>query len=640
MSFQPLDSRSGNDFQASHAGPSQVCVIARQRNSGRSRASLLLAMLVTVVMLCICAVRASGQDEAGAADGGYDIIKMDDQMSNWLEKGTPGSKGTRETREKGIIAAAKSYSSGNKSMDASEVRRVGFFFNSYVPATMTDAKASKRLTPLMREVHDCLSRSQRGRDINARKTVANALKAQMTKIAAGNYHPSARINAALILGRLETAPADMSNRRPPTPYIEVLGTLLSLYGDESNLEGLRVAALVGIHRHVNYGFQQIQAPQAAQIKAQMTKLLDSKTPINRTDSVHAYLQRYAIDILEKLGKSEEDDKQLGVKLIGISKAPEKQELIALYSASKIGTLGEKLKGQVADPDEVLQQWARLAHGAFQSEVDRLNALKRADAAPSQPIKPEDVLQPKVTKDESGGGIGGSGGPDDFDEGGDDELGMGGMSGMDPGEGGYDEDPDEGMEDDIFGNYGGGVTGGGQTPDYKPQPAEVIGSRRYLNKVLQQLKLGSTGSRAKGMPREDKKGGLMLCVADEEDKAEAVKVWVEKMEEVLTALNKGELETLEKYMKEVEAQVEVLAELADIDAVDVGGNDKKAKADPFFSGDNALAPAGAKPADGKPADGKPADAKPADGKPAVSSDPDGDAIFGAAPAGEKPENPAP
>jgi uncharacterized protein YnzC (UPF0291/DUF896 family) len=165
--------------------------------------------------------------------------------------------------------------------------------------------------------------------------------------------------------------------------------------------------------------------------------------------------------------------------------------------------------------------------------------------------------------------------------------------------------------------------------YEDQPAEVIGSRRYLNKVLQQLKLGATGSRSKGMPKEKEKGGLMICVAEDAKQAEVVKVWVEKMEAVLTALNQEELEDREKYIEGVKEQVEVLAEMADIDAVDVGGNDKKAKADPIFSGDNALAPADGKPADGKPADGKPA-----------AADPEGDAIFGATPAGDAPENPAP
>jgi uncharacterized protein YnzC (UPF0291/DUF896 family) len=589
-------------------------------------------MLVTVALLCTCAVRASGQEEAGAADGGYDMIKMEDQMSTWLEKGAAvpegkkSTKETRETRERGVIAAAKSYSSGSKNLDSSEMKKVVFFFTSFVPATMTDPKATKRLTPLMREVHDCLLRSQRSRDVEVRRTVVKALNTQMSKIAGGNYYPIARINAALVLGRLDATPADVSNRRPPTPYLEVLGTLLKVYGDESNVDGLRVAALVGIHRHALYGFKNILAPQAAEMKAQMTKLLDAETPVNRTDRVHAYLQRYAVDILQQLGNSDEENKQLGVKLIGISKAPKKQELIALYSASKIGVFGAKIKGEVADPGDVLQQWARLAHHAFQSEVNRLNALTRIGPTPNQPMKPEDVLQPKVTEDETGGGIGGSGGPDGFDEGGDGELGMGGMGGMDPGEG-YGEDPNEGMEDDDFGGFG-GMTGS-QTKVYEDQPAEVIGSRRYLNKVLQQLKLGATGSRSKGMPKEKEKGGLMICVAEDAKQAEVVKVWVEKMEAVLTALNQEELEDREKYIEGVKEQVEVLAEMADIDAVDVGGNDKKAKADPIFSGDNALAPADGKPADGKPADGKPA-----------AADPEGDAIFGATPAGDAPENPAP
>ena len=89
MSFQPLDSRLGNDFHASQAGTGHVGEIAQKRNSGRSRASFLLALLVTVVTLCLWAVQASGQEEGEAADAGYDSIPMNENLAN-------DSKGTLE----------------------------------------------------------------------------------------------------------------------------------------------------------------------------------------------------------------------------------------------------------------------------------------------------------------------------------------------------------------------------------------------------------------------------------------------------------------------------------------------------------------------------------------------------------------
>ena len=600
----------------SQDGNSQVTALAAEEHTGRSRSRLMLAMLAVVVSLCIYAVRVSGQDNAAAANGGYKTVPMHQAFAD----------GKMEPR---VIAAAKSYCAGGNS-DPIMVRA---YFQRYVPAKMTGANSLKELTPLMKDVNVLLARSQRSNPFLG-KAVADLLLPPMKALATDNYHPTARINAVLLLGRMDSAPADAAGRIPPRPYLAALPTLLDVYKDENNVDGLRVAALLGLQRQVGLGFNQIPAAQKDQLRSMMTELLDSKTPVNRTDQVHAYLQRYAVDILQQLGSSEDDGKQLGVKLIGISTAPENEELIALYSAAKIGALGGSLKGQVQKPEDVLEGWARLAHDAFQSEVERLNALERTPPTQNQPIKPADVLQPKVDKSAKSSGVG-SGGPDM--EGDEDGAmgGMGGMEGMELGAG-YDESPGDGMDDDdMFGGMGGMF--GGQTTEYKDQPAEVIGSRRYLNKVLQQINLGATGAKSKGVPKV--KGGLMLCV--DEAKADVVEDWVVKLDEIITALNSETLDDREKFLEGLDEQIVVLAELAKIDAGDKKSAKPNDKTDSSLEGDvldgaqDPLAddPAAGNPAAGNPAAGNPAAGNPAPGAPAAPGNP-------APGAPAAPGNPAP
>ena len=619
MSFQPIDTRSGNDFHTSGDGTTRVTAKAVECQSAKSCSRLMLALLVVAVMLCVYVTRVSAQNEPAAANGGYETVPMNAAFL---------PDGKMEAR---VVAAAKSFCAGGNS----DPRMVGAYFQRLVPAKMTGPDALKELTPLMKDVNVLLARSQRSKPFLGKK-VADMLLPPMKALATGNYHPTARINAALILGRMDSAPADAAGRVPPTPYLAALPTLVDVYKNENNVDGLRVAALLGLQRQVGLGFNQIPAAGQEQLRSMMTELLDSKTPVNRTDKVHAYLQRYAVDILQQLGSSEDDGKELGVKLIGISTAPENEELIALYSAAKIGSLGGSLKGQVDKPEDVLEGWARLAHDAFQSEVQRLNSLERAPPISNQPVKPIDVLRPKVDKSNKSSGAG-SGGLDMGE--GEDEMmgGMGGMEGMETGAG-YDESPADGMEDDdMLGGMGGMF--GGQTTEYKDQPAEVIGSRRYLNKVLQQLNLGATGSRTKGVPKTG--GGLMLCV--DEAKADSVKDWVVKLDEVITALNSETLDDREKFLEGLDEQIVVLAELANIQAGDKKAAKPKDNGDFALEGDVLDGPqdpaADGAAAPGTPAaPGNPAPAAPGNPAPAAPGNPAPAAPGNPAPAA--PGNPAP
>ncbi len=312
---------------------------------------------------------------------------------------------------------------------------------------------------------------------------------------------------------------------------------------------MRAAALQGLQRHVSYGFQQIQGQDKATLTAAMTKLLDSSPPAGRSPAAHAYLQRFAVDILDTLrGKQ---DKSLGVKLISMSTEPSNPNLIALYSASRIGAMGADSKGEVNAPEKVLESWSQRVLDAFEGEIERLKSLERPKKARVQPTKPESFLQKKTAAQaRTQMGRGGGMNEDAYME---MEMGMESYEdemGMDMGMESYEGMMDMGMMGRM-----------GQAPAAKPQPPEVSVSRRQLNYVLQQLHLGVSGNPAAGMPTRSP-GGLLASVAD--DKKPVVEAWITAMEPIVIALNEEQLDDREKYLEGLEAQVVVLREMLGIE----------------------------------------------------------------------------
>ena len=393
----------------------------------------------------------------------------------------------------------------------------------------------------MKESTDLLARAQRSNRPQVAFQLMKYIYDGMKKVAEGNYHPAARINALLVLSRMDSRPADNSSRTPPIPLANARPILLAQYQKEDNPDGVRAAALQGLHRHVMYGFRAISDADKATLRTAMDELLQAEPPAGRSAEAHAYLQRFAVDILEMLQPA--NDKSLGVKLISLSTQPNNPDLIALYSASRIASMGADLKGQVATPEDVLKNWSMRALAAFESELQRFNAFERPKPDKTQPKKPEDQLGKKTEKPVRSA----MGSMDDYEM----EDMMGSMEDYDM------EDMMGSMDDydmeDMMGGYGMGM---GRVPEAKPQPPEVLASRRKLNHVLQQLHLGVTGAAEKGVPARDP-GGLLASVT--EDKQPVVKEWITAMESIVTAINDEMRDDETKYLETLVEQTAALRE---------------------------------------------------------------------------------
>ncbi|MFG0266654.1 MAG: hypothetical protein ACF8AM_16130 [Rhodopirellula sp. JB055] len=526
----------------------------------------------------------------------------------------------------GYERAAKTLASTRKAEQLTDdVKKDARIYIEYiVPYKMVRKEYLKEMAPMLAALEKSVSRAQ-GSNTPGKTILLKNVYNGMTKVAKGNYIPAARINAVLVLGRLDSLPYDGNSGRPPRPLGAVVpalfNTLVGLYEDEQEVDGVRAAALQSLHRIAMYGFPSLKAENKAKLTQVMTDLLEAPAPEGRDAKAHAYLQRFAVDILHYI--STPQDKTLGKQLISISTNEEQPDLIALYSASQLGDMSTELEGQVADTEGVLKSWSRRAFATVESEINRLNALDRTTTmAVKQPPSPDTFLgvkeEKKKQKDKSRTGAGMMGGG--MGMGMDDMMGGMGMDdsmmmdGMDMGMG---MDGMEGMGmDEMMGGMGMGMMG--RTPAAKPQPPEVSLSRRRITMVLQQLLRGAVGSPVAEVPNTP--SGLISAASDEDKKT--LTSWVDDIRPIAEAINDDMLDDKKKWMESLEEQRVALAKLAGVELSgedEDNGGDRRAVGLPMLGlpGDQPAALPGDLPAADAPGAGLPEGGLPGAGLPGAN-----------------------
>lgn len=425
------------------------------------------------------------------------------------------------------------------------------FASMYVPARITDPAAVSEISELTTALTDAVVMAQRSKSPNAQDLLKNVFLG-MRGVATGNYHPPGRIAAIMTLSRLNLGAPSFG--QPPRVIPQNVDLLLAIYRDEANDEGVRAAALQGVRHQVSYGYPQLDDARKAKVVAAMTELLESTAPEDRSPEVHAYLQRFAVDLLGLLQGG--GDKDLATKLVSLSTSRTSPDLIAFHSAARIAGMNEGLAGNVPESEVVLEKWSARMMRSFRSELERLNSFDPPTAAREQPRAARDLLksatEPRRRRPGGAGGDMYDGGEysEMMEPGGEDYAGGGEM-------GGYE------MED-YDGGFAPGGEGFGRQPEAKPQPPEVLASRRHLNLIMQQLHLAVTGSAKPGTP--NRPGGLLAAV-DEADRGPILD-WVRQMEGVVAAMNDTMLEDRKKFITAIEEQLLVLEELAGDEAIDL------------------------------------------------------------------------
>ncbi len=495
------------------------------------------------------------------------------------------------------------------------------YYQRYLFGKLKDPAFSAEYGQIAQSMLDDLDRSQRT-GTPAARLLSEWIVAGASVIAADNYHPTARVNATLLLALVDQQAADLRALKPPVPARAALSPLFRLYTTESNPDGVRAAALQGLARHVQLGALTNPDHRKA-VAGPMLQLAKSDPPATRSAEAHAFMQRYAIDMLSILADPNAFA-ETAQTLVSLSTAKEKPSLIAAYAASKVGQF-QPGKAKVNQPSKVLDSWAARAAQAIDQELERIARLDPPVPVRDQPAMPtEQTRRPTFFSQEGGDGM------DD---------------GYDPGSDMDDYTPDDGMDGgmDDYDPYDGGGGLYTSVPQVKPQPLEVVTSRRRINHLLQQLHMGVTGQSTAGTP--SRPAGL-LAVATEPEKA-AFEKWIKTVSEVIAAINADTLDERPKFVEELKAQSVVLKNLAGMNvaaeepslALDLNldaftapaGPMNAAAAGPAGGGDPA-GPGAQAPAPGPRNGQAPAGANPVPDPqpPRAGPNPDGDLLDGLAP----------
>ena len=455
---------------------------------------------------------------------------------------------------------------------------VDFYLKTYIPWKMTQKENLPELTDTVEGLLKNLDRVQRSEGAGLKTLLAGTFVGMKT-VAEGNFIPAARINAINALSRINARPLDIANSRPPVPLSYSFKVMMDLYKNEKEIDGVRAAALHGLHRYANLAFPIMTPAQKKELVDEMNKLLSSEPPGSRDPAAHAYLQRFAVDILNLFRPP--NDPALGTQLISISTSEKAPDLIALYSASQLGTLKPQgLQAQAKDPAPIVKKWSLRAFQSIESELARIAALNHVKPAQKQPPNPKAFLQKsranKPPARRPPAGMGGRMG-----------MGMGMEEGMDSSYGdememGMEMGMDMGMEMEMgFGMMG-------MAPVAKPQPPEVDISRRHLTHVLQQMLIGATGTRD-GQTETATVG--LLAAADQPNRP-ALKQWVDQVVTVLDAVNDDLLDTREKWVQMLEDQRLVIGEMAGLEVERAEDDEDIDDNDPGLPGLPGFGPAAA------------------------------------------------
>lgn len=437
---------------------------------------------------------------------------------------------------------------------------------------------------------------------------------KLKEIASGDFHPAARINAMLIIVELNQKEMVRSGTvTPPDPYLPALPFLVDVLEDKNQIDGVRVVALLGILRQIQWD-SRIRESQAQGTKQQITKVDDAlrdrinqlalaiinaaAPPPGRTVEGHAWMQRRAIDVLGALGTIGTNVNAASTieNMVGDDKAPLS---LRCGAAEALGLINLPPETKLS-ATETAGKLGELALSACRNELKRIEDDKKHMAESAAGRGAGGVGPMGMSGGAPGpGGAGPTGGFDDGPGGGPPGMagmpGMGGMGGMMPGRG--------------------GAMTKAKLDAYKLEVAQ-----RRLKSQLHSVKIGLAGMK-------DRTTGVMGLAKDGTKERDTIAKLAKEVTDLRDATDGDDIKDLDKLVTEVKKRVRDL-ETATKATVALAKPAPKAKADEPDEPDAPDAPAG-KPA-GKPA-AKPA-AEPAD-EPAAEDPP-------AKPSAKPAEKPAP
>ncbi len=177
-------------------------------------------------------------------------------------------------------------------------------------------------------------------------------------IAKGNYHPAARYNAMMAIGELNEIEPQGSD--PGKPWNKTVPVMLAAVADPQQADYVRVAALLGVLRHVRAKGLTDELRQNV-TDACLRLVNATQPPAGRTPDGHAWLKAQAADILGELGRPGPK----GEVLVGLGKMAGDRSTLLLARRAAVRALA-KIDPAGASPENAAT--AALGIAAFVHDI--------------------------------------------------------------------------------------------------------------------------------------------------------------------------------------------------------------------------------------------------------------------------------
>jgi hypothetical protein len=230
------------------------------------------------------------------------------------------------------------------------------YYNTYALARWSQPSNINNLREYHRDLMINLVQAKSG---EVHDYLNNLVLDYMSKLAKNNYHPAVRINAMLTIGDLNSIDLSYTQPTQNTPLPDAVKVLLEAINDAKQIEPVKIAALVGINRHVTPG---VNDPQ---IFNTMLKLVSDANAADPSDIGRAWMSKQAAEILGLLGNPGTNNQ--AVKLlsgfVGDAKAPFFLRLTAAEA------LGKKYAGASGlNPVDLAKSLGQLMRDACNEEL--------------------------------------------------------------------------------------------------------------------------------------------------------------------------------------------------------------------------------------------------------------------------------
>ncbi len=461
----------------------KILRVSERENSMHSRLTLWFGFTAVVwfmVMFLVTQAGAQEPYETMKVNVNFDLNNPPPGLDLTTRQGKSEWSKLRSARNKTIGATrskVRDVMAGKVGVNEAKVQFDGWFNAVVLPEmTLTTPDALDKLASRRKSLFDTYLR-------NAKSPAAtlylsqNVLLPTMSKVAIGNYHPACRVNAIVMIGRLNKSEGKR-NETPPIPLIDGLNFLLTLLEDKTQPAYIHSAVMYGVMRHaeIDGQFRNSQIPAASRQKliARMLELVK----VDPSNELEYFTQRQAIRVLGSIKEAGAGGEVAAALLAKITEANAsiwiKCDAVNAYSQLKFATAPSE-----DDVKQIVGQVAELTLRAARDEVASLTDASEHIVALA--------AREKVTVNAVPGPLG-SGGGDPY---GGDEFG----ADEDEGAGDEDEDPYGGGEG--FGDEGGGEFG---DPNAIPKYRLDLSRRRLKTVVYYMMNaLGNVADPAESTP---------------------------------------------------------------------------------------------------------------------------------------------